>query len=665
MYQGGDSVELLAAGGKDPAAPWKLTGKVRREYDKPSKVFLFTMEGSALATKMTLPKDSTKSLGLTQRYLVLQVSIPAAAAISVEVGVLDTNGTRRRVVMSSAFRGAVVHQLHAQIPLNQVTRDVWLNWCFDVAALVDASFATTFRTIDSICLSGTCKLRRVFTMKEPPIPSDHPFDFVGGVDIPRTFFISGAVTEYFAAKAVAVPLTKPEGKPRAAPDNATSRDKPKATPRPSSSTKAGGATLGNKPSLAGPRKHPSTSSLSRSKSSRGGKLVAIDDEVAKPVSPLLRPGSSHSKHIQARKQITLPSSSMFRFAFTERPSATETPTVVTRPNTGQRQLESKFQSWEDDDASPVKPSPLHAVLNVAVSNSNTNHVNTNDELPNETLSRRIEYTANELAKELSLDESPFFREAGSPAEASKGSLGGKPSWWDDDNNDDRPQISSDVDQPSTNSQPQDNQHDSNAVSIGAPALVNQSSSEESGLTNSSHPPSLFQWAPQCPLNNPNDPSRTTAAASLECSTIHPPPKGDKHHQKCNMTSDNEEPQIPDRSQNTPIFHQRHVGGDNPPKSVDDRFLNEQNRLDDNDDLDFDMTNDLQADQSFDFTDVLEESLPSMVQIHSPVKRPPVSQVHHAPALVPTARSIVVDPRIQSLLESTGMYTYKCWSKSAK
>ncbi|KAF0703707.1 hypothetical protein AaE_015267 [Aphanomyces astaci] len=113
----------------------------------------------------------------------------------------------------------------------------------------------------------------------------------------------------------------------------------------------------------------------------------------------------------------------------------------------------------------------------------------------------------------------------------------------------------------------------------------------------------------------------------------------------------------DGSQNTPIFHQRHVGGDNPPKSVDDRFLNEQNRLDDNDDLDFDMyttnlqlrTNDLQADQSFDFTDVLEESLPSMVQIHSPVKRPPVSQVHHAPALLPTARSIVVDPRIQSLL----------------
>ncbi|RHY01998.1 hypothetical protein DYB36_010909, partial [Aphanomyces astaci] len=110
------------------------------------------------------------------RYLVLQVSIPAAAAISVEVGVLDTNGTRRRVVMSSAFRGAVVHQLHAQVrKAALIPCYVWLNWCFDVAALVDASFATTFRTIDSICLSGTCKLRRVFTMKEPPIPSDHPF----------------------------------------------------------------------------------------------------------------------------------------------------------------------------------------------------------------------------------------------------------------------------------------------------------------------------------------------------------------------------------------------------------------------------------------------------------------------------------------------------------
>ncbi|RHY29818.1 hypothetical protein DYB32_004841 [Aphanomyces invadans] len=146
MFQGGDSVELLAAGGKNPAAPWKLTGKVRREYDKLSKVFLFTMEGSALATKMALPKDSTKSL----------------------------------------------------------TRDTWLNWCFDVAALVDGSFAKTLRTLDSISLSGTCKLR-VFTMKEPPIPSDHPFDFVGGVDIPRAFAIPRAITEYFAAKTVAPP----------------------------------------------------------------------------------------------------------------------------------------------------------------------------------------------------------------------------------------------------------------------------------------------------------------------------------------------------------------------------------------------------------------------------------------------------------------------------
>ncbi|KAF0746337.1 hypothetical protein AaE_008161, partial [Aphanomyces astaci] len=164
--------------------------------------------------------------GLTQRYLVLQVSIPAAAAISVEVGVLDTNGTRRRVVMSSAFRGAVVHQLHAQVRkaalipccFPHTYRNVVRCYCYSPQpTLVDTSFATTFRTIDSICLSGTCKLRRVFTMKEPPIPSDHPFDFVGGVDIPRTFSICGAVTEYFAAQAVAVPLTKPEGKPRAAP----------------------------------------------------------------------------------------------------------------------------------------------------------------------------------------------------------------------------------------------------------------------------------------------------------------------------------------------------------------------------------------------------------------------------------------------------------------
>jgi hypothetical protein len=58
FFKGSDYVELLAASGKDPAAQWKINGKVRREFDKQSKAFLFTMEGTTAATKLALPNDS-------------------------------------------------------------------------------------------------------------------------------------------------------------------------------------------------------------------------------------------------------------------------------------------------------------------------------------------------------------------------------------------------------------------------------------------------------------------------------------------------------------------------------------------------------------------------------------------------------------------------------
>ncbi|KAG9403409.1 hypothetical protein AC1031_006053 [Aphanomyces cochlioides] len=342
MFQGGGSVELLGAGGKDPAAQWKLSGKVRREYDKLSKVYLFTMEGSALATKMSLPKTS-KPLGLTQRYLVFQICIPPAKAISVEVGVTDTQGARRRIVISSAFRGAVVHQLHAQIPLLSVTRETWLNWVFDIAALVDGSFGQqlNWRTLDSICLSGTCKLRRVFTMKEPPIPSYSPsLDFEGGVEIPTPYFVPGSTTEYFAAqKTPAIEPTKPPGRA------ASAGGGKKAPP---TKTKAPGPTR--------PTTTPSSITLESNRSETSIKSRQVTDSTKKlaPISPpksILRSTPQHSRHIQARIQAQFsPSTSIFTWAADG--NAVKSTTIAKA---------STFQSWEDDD-SPTKDELKPAVI---------------------------------------------------------------------------------------------------------------------------------------------------------------------------------------------------------------------------------------------------------------------------------------------------------------
>ncbi|KAH9082827.1 hypothetical protein LEN26_021123 [Aphanomyces euteiches] len=406
MFQGGGSVELLGAGGKDPAAQWKLTGKVRREYDKLSKVYLFTMEGSALATKMSLPKTS-KPLGLTQRYLVFQICIPPAKAISVEVGVTDTQGARRRIVISSAFRGAVVHQLHAQIPLLSVTRETWLNWVFDIAALVDGSFGQrlNWRTLDSICLSGTCKLRRVFTMKEPPIPSYSPsLDFEGGVEIPTPYFVPGSTTEYFAAqKTPSIEPTKPPGRAASA---GGGKKAPPTTP------KAPGPTR--------PKSTPSSNTLESHRSETSIKSREVTDSTKKPapISPpksILRSTPQHSRHIQARIQAQFsPSTSIFTWAADG--NAVKSTTIAKA---------STFQSWEDDDSptkDELKPDVIDAIddddQDPGWNNEQASHSLVKDEMK-PTHSEELRAGDNAVGKpsvadlagalSLELSSSPFFK----------------------------------------------------------------------------------------------------------------------------------------------------------------------------------------------------------------------------------------------------------------
>ncbi len=55
-------------------------------------------------------------VGLSQRYILLQIYLPAVnSPLSVEFGITDTHGNRRRLMISSAFRDTVLHQLHVQV----------------------------------------------------------------------------------------------------------------------------------------------------------------------------------------------------------------------------------------------------------------------------------------------------------------------------------------------------------------------------------------------------------------------------------------------------------------------------------------------------------------------------------------------------------------------
>ncbi|GIL53022.1 hypothetical protein Vafri_8735, partial [Volvox africanus] len=231
-YQGGSHVEVLGTQGQNPLAQWKVSGPqkgVQKVYDKALKGYVFVSSG---ACRMVLPKDDRSTLGLVQPHLLLQLEVGVGTPFSVEVGLSDASATRRRVILSSSFSELKCTPLHCQVPFTCLPRESWLNLVLPIAELAavlfkggaggaaagsnssalagaasgggsfspsgaaTAALNASYRTLDSLQVAGTCRLRRICTLREAPQPpestdagtaaasaaSTKPLEFPVGVD---------------------------------------------------------------------------------------------------------------------------------------------------------------------------------------------------------------------------------------------------------------------------------------------------------------------------------------------------------------------------------------------------------------------------------------------------------------------------------------------------
>ncbi|XP_076124767.1 protein CFAP20DC [Alosa pseudoharengus] len=177
-YQGGPVVEIFSAQGKDPVAKWKLSGGpsgISKEFDKEVKGFVYCLEGSSQTNRMQIPRDSKMGLGLVQKFLVLQVKVPLGKDFSTELLITDAGHLKRRLYLSTVHKEVSATPLHARIPLTSLAHneDTWCNMCIDVGSFTQEMFkGAVFMHLDSISISASCKVRRIFTMKAEPADSD-------------------------------------------------------------------------------------------------------------------------------------------------------------------------------------------------------------------------------------------------------------------------------------------------------------------------------------------------------------------------------------------------------------------------------------------------------------------------------------------------------------
>ncbi|XP_067933834.1 protein CFAP20DC-like [Watersipora subatra] len=206
-YQGGNFFEIFSAQGKDPTGQWKTQGGIgiRKIYEKEVKSYVYNLEGTVATTKMQLPKDAKQSLSLVQRYLIFQLIVPKGGEFSLEVGVTDIGGNKRRLNMSTSVKEITATPLHAKLPLTALRKSIWVNCCCDLVNIVGETWpGQTFGKVDSISVSANCKLRRIITMKHQP-PDTTDDDSIYGCahsapaaldSIPRQHQLAADVTHY-------------------------------------------------------------------------------------------------------------------------------------------------------------------------------------------------------------------------------------------------------------------------------------------------------------------------------------------------------------------------------------------------------------------------------------------------------------------------------------
>ncbi|XP_078731058.1 protein CFAP20DC [Lampetra fluviatilis] len=181
-FQGGESVEVFSAQGKDPTARWHLHGGtscIQKVFARDVRGFVYTLEGSPQMTRMQLPKDSHQQLSLLQPFLAVQLNQAAGSDFSLELLVQDLGATRRRLYLSTAQREVAGTQLHARLPLASLPRSVWCVLVLDLASLSSLAFpGSTFSSLEGVAISASCRLRKILTLKTAPLdgfPSPRAF----------------------------------------------------------------------------------------------------------------------------------------------------------------------------------------------------------------------------------------------------------------------------------------------------------------------------------------------------------------------------------------------------------------------------------------------------------------------------------------------------------
>ncbi|OMJ72042.1 hypothetical protein SteCoe_29627 [Stentor coeruleus] len=157
--------ELLTTQNRKMLESWQIQGQASFVFDENCKGYLLDLNSSSI----TCPKNPKNSLKLLRTFIMFQVYFYPGKLFTLELIASDSEGVKRRIILTQS-KSVTRNLMHARLPNSCIEKNTWLYLYINVVSLFSLCFPTrTFRSLDGIFLSATCKLRRIYSISEMDI----------------------------------------------------------------------------------------------------------------------------------------------------------------------------------------------------------------------------------------------------------------------------------------------------------------------------------------------------------------------------------------------------------------------------------------------------------------------------------------------------------------
>ena len=139
---------------------------------------------------MQIPQNEKLSLGLLQGYLIFQIYLNSTKSFTIQISISNSMNSKRRLLFSACSKEFVINNYHCRLPLINFPTNTWVNLSIDIISFVNSCFSSeNFRSIDFICLSADCKIRKICAMRKNFTDSLNDYYENDESSIPKNFLL--------------------------------------------------------------------------------------------------------------------------------------------------------------------------------------------------------------------------------------------------------------------------------------------------------------------------------------------------------------------------------------------------------------------------------------------------------------------------------------------